>query len=137
MTRFAMLPAEAITNDLADNDPAKPWPEISGPDANSYWVAEACGLSLPHVAAEIVACWRSLRPGEQSRCHLPPVVLRFLDVNGPVCEASVCWKCDNIFGRDRAGKFHFEFDAARRAARRLRSLVIATVGEEEFGSGAG
>lgn len=73
-------------------------------------------------AAEL---WRALPPGEQARCHVPSYGLRFFFSGVLVVEASVCWECNNAFGRDPDGEIHFEFDATAPTARELLQTVIS------------
>jgi len=49
--RLAVRPARTMQ---ADEAQPSDWPEVSGPEGDSYFVVEAESLSLPHVAAEIV-----------------------------------------------------------------------------------
>lgn len=62
-------------------------------------------------AQRIADLWRSLPPGDQARCHIPPYGLRFRVNERVVCEASICWECDNIFGEANGRQFSYEFDA--------------------------
>lgn len=92
------------------------------------------------VADRIIELWHNLPSGYQSRCHVPKYGLRFLLQGESQCEASICWECDNIFGRTRDAtggaswtKFHVEFSAGSEVSQALLSLV------KEFcpGSGSG
>jgi hypothetical protein len=73
----------------------------SGADAPpvSDFIHVAAGRSVSVVgdAAQAIASqWRQLPPDEQARCHIPPYVVRFHSDSGLVCEASICWHCNNI-----------------------------------------
>jgi hypothetical protein len=69
--------------------------------------------------------WRRLRPAEQYRCHTPPYGFRFLIDDRLVVEASLCWECNNAFGRDAHGDVHFTFDPSLPAALELLDLAKA------------
>ena len=45
----------------------------------------------------VLGLWRQLPPGEQSRCHSPPLGLRMYTKGKLVLECSLCWGCDNIY----------------------------------------
>jgi hypothetical protein len=49
-------------------------------------------------AEEIMTLWRQLPPGQQARCHIPPFGLRFFAKDYLICQASLCWECNNIIG---------------------------------------
>lgn len=90
------------------------------------------------VADRIIELWHNLPSGYQSRCHVPKYGLRFLLQGESQCEASICWECDNIFGRTRDAtggaswtKFHVEFSAGSEVSQALLSLV------KEFCPGSG
>jgi hypothetical protein len=46
-----------------------------------------------------------------ARCHIPPFGLRFFTNNQLVCQASVCWECNNIYGHANSNRFSYAFDA--------------------------
>jgi hypothetical protein len=62
-------------------------------------------------AQRIAGMWRRLPPGEQARCHTPPFGLRFLADSTIVCQASICWDCNNIYGDVGGVQFSYEFNA--------------------------
>ena len=62
-------------------------------------------------AQRIAELWRALPSGEQARCHTPPYGLRFCAGERIVCNASICWECNNIFGEAEGQQLHFEFEA--------------------------
>jgi hypothetical protein len=70
-------------------------------------------------AESIAALVRALTPGEEGRCHSPPYGLRFRAGRWTVCEISICWACNNIFGRLRGRPFHMAFDASHESAQAL------------------
>jgi len=53
------------------------------------------------------------------RCHIPPFLYRFYHEGVSVQEASVCWRCNNIFGITGGQKWVFEFDSSHTASQRL------------------
>ncbi len=70
-------------------------------------------------AQRIAELWRLLPRGNQSRCHMPPYGLRFWSGERVVCEASLCWECDNIFGVSEGRSIHYEFDANQPSSKAL------------------
>ncbi|HEY3964006.1 MAG TPA: hypothetical protein VGM05_05570 [Planctomycetaceae bacterium] len=62
-------------------------------------------------ALHIASLWRKLQKGQGARCHVPPFGLRFWAAGAIVCQASICWSCNNIFGDAEGRRFGFEFDA--------------------------
>lgn len=55
--------------------------------------------------------------------------MRFINDNQVICQASVCWKCHNIFGDVAGEHFCYEFDADAKSSKALlneiRKLVAA------------
>jgi hypothetical protein len=89
-------------------------------DQYMHNAASAPRVRLDGAAAQRIAdSWRALPPGEQARCHVPPYGLRFYSGDRMICEASVCWECNNIFGEADGRKVHFEFDAEHRTSQEL------------------
>jgi hypothetical protein len=86
-------------------------------------------------AQQIAEMWRTLPPGEQARCHMPALGLRFFSAGGrAVQEASICFQCNNIFGRAGDADLFYEFDRESEVALKLRSFLQQKVGhpvEEE------
>jgi hypothetical protein len=80
------------------------------------------------VAQRIAALWRSLPAGEQARCHIPPFGLRFYSAGRVVCQASICWQCNNIYGEMQGEAFSYEFDATSDAGRALLLMLEEIVG---------
>jgi hypothetical protein len=79
--------------------------------------------------------WRSLVPGESARCHVPPIGLRFIS-NEKIClEASVCWRCNNLFGLSGGVEYSYSFDSDSTAARKLFALSQESIGIEVIGDG--
>src|SRR5947209_5250192 len=62
-------------------------------------------------ALRIAQLWRDLPPGEEARCHIPPFGLRFVADGRVVCEGSICWECNNIYGDVGRVPFGYESDA--------------------------
>lgn len=79
-------------------------------------------------AQSIAALWRSLPAGEQMRCHVPPFGFRFIFAGKLVAEASVCWRCNNLFGTVHGRKLFFEFDSSEPPARLLLSEAVRISG---------
>jgi hypothetical protein len=73
----------------------------------------ADGSDVPSVmlygedAQRIADLWRSLPAGQQSRCHDPPFGLRFFSGKQVICEASICWECNNILGKLESEPLHY------------------------------
>jgi hypothetical protein len=61
-------------------------------------------------ALRIAQMWRELPPGETARCHIPPFGLRFIADGRVICEGSICWECNNIYGNAGGRAFFYEFD---------------------------
>lgn len=74
-------------------------------------------------AERLAALWRRLPPGRQARCHVPPYGLRFLAGGREVCAASVCWRCNNIYGEAEGAPLHYEFDADDPVSRELLTAL--------------
>jgi hypothetical protein len=86
-----------------------------------------CAVLRESAACKVAALWRELPPGEQARCHIPPLGVRFLREGRLVLEASVCWKCNNIFGSDSMGKVHCKFDASAPASQALLFILTDAI----------
>ncbi|MCA9072592.1 MAG: hypothetical protein KDA84_26900 [Planctomycetaceae bacterium] len=69
-----------------------------------------------HLIADL---WRKLPIGEEYLCHDPPFGLRFIDNGKTLCQASICWDCDNIRGDIAGEKFYYEFDSSAEVSKRL------------------
>lgn len=80
-------------------------------------------------ANRIAALWRALPEAEQMRCHVPPFGLRFFAGGELVCEASICWECNNVFGQAGADEMFFEFDGSSAASRELLKACESALGE--------
>jgi hypothetical protein len=80
-------------------------------------------------AQAIASLWRQLPPDQQARCHIPPYGLRFHSDSGLICEASICWQCNNIYGQACGEGFVYEFDALANASRRMLAMLRETVGD--------
>lgn len=99
---------------------------------NEYMAAakEARRVRLVGSEAERIAqIWRALPEAEQKRCHGPPFGLRFFAGNELVCEASICWRCNNIFGQASADEIFFEFDGSLALSRELLKACESSLGE--------
>lgn len=70
-------------------------------------------------AARIADLWRRLPPGMPARCHVPPFGLRFVAGGAVVCQGSVCWKCNNVYGDAGGDPIRYSFDAEAEVSRTL------------------
>jgi hypothetical protein len=70
-------------------------------------------------AQAIASLWRRLPAGEVMRCHVPPFGFRFFAAGRLVSEASVCWKCNTLYGTVEGRELSFGFDGPEPAARHL------------------
>ena len=70
-------------------------------------------------AQRIGELFRTLPPGEQARCHIPPFGLVFHRGSEMVGRASICWKCNNIHGDMGADQLVYQFDSTAKIAREL------------------
>lgn len=86
------------------------------------------GAAVLHVAD----LWRRLPPGDQARCHIPPYGLRFFSDDHLVCEASICWACNNIFGVADGRKIHYAFDAEHSVSQELLAEINRIAIEAKF-----
>jgi hypothetical protein len=95
----------------------------------------AIAIEVPHArlsgtgAKQIAEMWRALVKGKQMRCHIPPFGLRFFAAEVLICEASICWKCNNIHGHAEGKKVFFEFDGSRTTARKLLIACAGALGQ--------
>ena len=71
------------------------------------------------LANRIADLWRQLPPGDQARCQVPPYGLRFRKARKVICQASLCWECNNVYGEMGGVAGHYEFDAAHSASQEL------------------
>jgi hypothetical protein len=78
----------------------------------------------------IAEAWRSLPEGESIRCHTPPIGIRFYQQHELVAEASICWRCQNMYGQFRGQEFGYSFSAESTAARALFELTAGIIGAE-------
>lgn len=74
------------------------------------------------LAQQIVDLWRQLPSGMSARCHTPPFGLRFYLRGELSLQASICWRCNNIYGYAEGNKVSFAFDAESEPSRKLLSL---------------
>jgi hypothetical protein len=108
---------------------------LRGLDANrvSDYMAiakEARRVRIVGAHAQYVSgIWRALPEGKQKRCHTPPFGLRFFVAGDLVCEASICWQCNNIFGKAGPDKVFFEFNGSLQISRQLLAVCEAALGE--------
>ncbi len=102
--------------------------EVDAPNVSAYMTA-AVGLSGTRVdgevAQEIAALFRTLPRGPMMRCHVPPYGVRFYARGAVALELSLCWKCNNAFGRAGAAPIDFVFDGEAAASRALFARISA------------
>ncbi len=79
-------------------------------------------------AQRVADLWRSLPPGEQARCHIPPYGLRFRCGERVICQASICWECDNIFGDAEGRHVHYEFESSHPTSISLLAEMRRAIG---------
>jgi hypothetical protein len=82
-------------------------------------------------AQQIGKLFRALPAGGQMRCHIPPYGLRFYAGAAAICEASICWKCNNIFGQAAGQQVFFEFESTGAASRKLLALCRLAMNDVE------
>lgn len=86
----------------------------------------------PHVrltgpeARRIATLWRTLPAGDAKRCHIPPFG-RFFLAGRLICQASLCWQCNDLFGHAGQDKLSFAFDAASPIASALLQACKAAL----------
>lgn len=88
-----------------------------------------------NAAQRFADAWRALTPGESARCHVPPIGLRFFVDGSVYLEASVCWRCSNLFGVCEENEMWYAFDSDSGAAKRLFGLSQEAIGSEIVGDG--
>jgi len=107
--------------------------EINPNSASEYMqlADSAPVVKCDHKSSKYLAkVWRALTPGTSSRCHVPSIGLRFIVESKCVCEASVCWMCDNIFGVFDGEGFSYAFTGDGTAGYEPFLTVKSVVGEE-------
>lgn len=85
-------------------------------------------------AKHVAILWRELVSGEVIRCHIPSVGIRFFDGDSVVCEASVCWQCENIFGVQQGTRFSYCFAPNSTVGRELLLGIKELIGDEVLAS---
>jgi hypothetical protein len=116
------------------------------PEIDEVWVVDLCGLDFgpgdfetrgaaaPAVnvagveVQRIAELFRTLPPGEEARCHMPPFGLRFVSAGKIVCEASICWECTNVYGRVEGRDISYGFDGSSAGARELLRILERVIG---------
>lgn len=99
-----------------------------------------CAAGAPSIrcdderVAQVANWWRSLPPGEVIRCHTPPIGVRFYAGSTLVCEASVCWGCENLVGRFEGRAISCTFDPRSEPGMELFSLLQSIIGAEVLAS---
>lgn len=83
-------------------------------------------------AQSIAQLWRELPPGSKGiRCHYPHFGIRFYKQELLELEASLCWKCHNIFGESNKARVSAEFDSEHPKAQALLALLRKVWNEQE------
>lgn len=82
------------------------------------------------VAQQVASLWRQLPPDEPYRCHIPPYGLRFRSSDEVVCQASICWRCNNIFGDEGGKTFSYAFDGESTVSKQLFETLQRAAGDE-------
>jgi hypothetical protein len=96
--------------------------------------ASAPFVTVHESGAQVIASlWRKLPPGKQMRCHIPPFGFRFLANGQLVCQASVCWQCNNIHGKLGDHKLFYEFNASHPTSEQLLAEARRSVDESTVG----
>lgn len=99
-------------------------PQISRPHRKRVRPSSISVTGAP--AEEIAELWRALPlPAAVAACHDPPFALRFFRGDTFILEASLCWKCNNVYGITADESFCFLFDGAAPVARRLLATLDA------------
>ena len=87
-------------------------------------------------ANHIADLWRQLPPGDPARCHIPPFALRFSTATELICDASICWECNNILGDAHGQHLFYAFDANSAPAQELLALLQKAVMGAESTNGS-
>lgn len=86
-------------------------------------------------AKYIAKVWRALPRGSSTRCHTPPIGIRFFNGESLICEASICWRCENIFGYDSGKPISYCFSSQSTAGQELFLAVQELIGTDVLGDG--
>ncbi|MEL6110890.1 MAG: hypothetical protein AAFU85_33200 [Planctomycetota bacterium] len=78
----------------------------------------------------MVAAWRGLTTGMSARCHIPPFGFRFLSNETLLLSASVCWRCNNLYGSSGSERLFYAFESNGDAALQLLELAKQVTGHE-------
>ena len=79
-------------------------------------------------ATEIAELFRSLPSGMPARCHTPPFGIRFYVNDRVVCETSICWQCNNLYGSFDGSEMSYAFDATSKSTTDLLATLEKHVG---------
>ena len=79
-------------------------------------------------ATAISNAWRALKTGEAARCHVPSIGFRFIMADETYLEASVCWRCSNLFGVENETEIFYAFDSECESAKELYSIAREAIG---------
>lgn len=107
--------------------------QIDANRENEYMenAADAPSVKCSDKPAKYIAkIWRGLPSGQKIRCHMPPVGIRFFDGDSIVCEASVCWKCENIFGVQQGIPIAYCFDPNSTVGYELYLTLKGVIGND-------
>ena len=86
-------------------------------------------------AQPLADAWRALTPDMSARCHIPPIGFRFFCAGAVILEASVCWRCNNLFGLSEGTEISYAFDSDSEAAQALFTLAEEAMGSEVLDNG--
>lgn len=100
---------------------------MSIPQDVSRMESDCCVRVEGEAAQTIAALWRQLPPGREERCHIPAFALRFLAGDEVVLEASLCWRCNNIWIIERGARKYASFDANAPVSKQLLQLLEEAV----------
>jgi hypothetical protein len=100
-------------------------------DARNF-VTDAVNAPTVRVAGndlnQIIRLWQKVPADEPMRCHNPPFGLRFYLSGAIICQGSICWQCNNIYGESNGAPFYYNFGGRSRQGQNLLKLLEQIVG---------
>lgn len=108
--------------------------DLRGIIANRINEYMAGGIFAPNVRvtdekAQLLAhLWRQLSAAGQMRCHIPPFGFRFYHSGALLLQASVCWRCNNIFIKMDEKDLSYQFNGMDANAQELLALANEIMG---------
>jgi hypothetical protein len=103
-TASTMPPITSVEVVRLDGDYFSPFQTLKSPDDTNKVLVEGAA------AERIAAMWRQLPFGEARMCLPAPYGLRFFIGRGLICEGSICWHCNIIYGQHKGVPFSMWFD---------------------------